>query len=265
MTAKQVSAEVSLVEPVAAATFRIDLRARPIAAAAAPGQFVMVGPLLPSSSDPFLNRPISIAGVGSEGTIELIVGVVGRGTELLSQVRVGQRIGLLGPQGHGFSRALLPGQSLLLVAGGLGIAPLRFFAQSAVNQGVLVTLLYGARTAAHLVPLDEFKPGMIDVRRATEDGSVGMRGMVTDLLAEVLSREGDRMPLKGEIAACGPMPMMRTVSELGGRASWPVELSLESRMACGVGACLGCALDLPGGKRRACVDGPVFSSHEVFP
>ncbi len=263
MTVKQVSAEVSLVEPVAAATFRIDLRARPIAAAAAPGQFVMVGPLSPSSSDPFLNRPISIAGVGSEGTIELIVGVVGRGTELLSQVRVGQRIGLLGPQGHGFSEPL-SGQRLMLVAGGLGIAPLRFLALRAADRGARVSLLYGASTKARLIALDELIEREIALKRATDDGSAGARGMVTDLLAEMLDHEAPG-GTPGAIAACGPLPMMRTVSELGARASWPVELSLESRMACGVGACLGCTLDLPGGKRRACVDGPVFSSHEVFP
>jgi dihydroorotate dehydrogenase electron transfer subunit len=262
MTVKQVSAEVTLIERAAAATFRLDLKAPAIAAAAMPGQFVMVGPLSPGTSDPFLNRPMSIAGVGSAGTIEIIFSVVGQGTELLSQVRVGQRIGLLGPQGRGFSKPAA-GQRLWLVAGGVGIAPLRFLALSAAGQGARVTLLYGARTIAHLVPLDELTRRKIDIRLATEDGSAGASGMVTDLLAELLSHEASGAT-KGTIAACGPLPMMRTVADLGCRASWPVEVSLESRMACGVGACLGCAIDLPSGKRRTCVDGPVFVAQEVF-
>ena len=152
----------------------------------------------------------------------------------------------------------------MLVAGGLGIAPLRFLALRAADRGARVSLLYGASTKARLIALDELIEREIALKRATDDGSAGARGMVTDLLAEMLDHEAPG-GTPGAIAACGPLPMMRTVSELGARASWPVELSLESRMACGVGACLGCTLDLPGGKRRACVDGPVFSSHEVFP
>jgi dihydroorotate dehydrogenase electron transfer subunit len=262
MTVQQVAAEVTRIERVAHVTFRLDLRAPAIAAAAAPGQFVMVGPLSPNSSDPFLNRPLSIAGIGSPETIELIFGVVGHGTELLSRVTRGQRIGLLGPQGRGFSTPHA-GQRLMLVAGGLGIAPLRFLALSAADQGARVTLLYGARTKTQLVPLAELTQRMIDVRLATEDGSAGARGMVTDVLAELLSHEAPGVTM-GRIAACGPMPMMRTVADLGAHASWPVEVSLESHMACGVGACLGCAIDLPSGKRRACVDGPVFVAEEVF-
>jgi dihydroorotate dehydrogenase electron transfer subunit len=263
MTVQQVSAVVSFVKPVAAAVVRLDLQAPSVAATATPGQFVMLGPLSEESSDPFLNRPFSIAGVGPEGTVHLIIGVVGRGTEMLARLKPGERIGMLGPQGHGFS-APLAERRLLLVAGGLGIAPLRFLALRAAERRVPAVLLYGAATKARLVALDELVDREVTVRLATDDGSAGARGMVTELLAEELSREAPGAA-PGTIAACGPMPMMRTVSDLGSRAAWPVELSLESHMACGVGACLGCAIDLPGGKRRACVDGPVFPSHEVFP
>jgi dihydroorotate dehydrogenase electron transfer subunit len=262
MTIVHIMADVCRIEQVARATFRLDLRAEPIAACAEPGQFVMVGPLSQNCSDPFLNRPVSIAGVGSDSRIELIFGVVGHGTEILSQVKPGQQIGLLGPQGHGFSTPV-SGQRLLLVAGGLGIAPLRFLAQSAADRGAQVTLLYGARTDAQLVPLEELLHREIGVRLTTEDSSAGARGLVTDLLADILQREGDGIVKRG-IAACGPVPMLRTVFELGARYRWPVEVSLESRMACGVGACLGCTMDLPSGKRRACVDGPVFPADEVF-
>lgn len=260
MTAVRTLAEVTALGQVAQDTYRLRLRAPEVASRAQPGQFVMLGPVRADSDDPFLLRPFSIHRVTPDGFLELLFAVVGRGTEALASLRPGQRLGLLGPQGKGFSPRAGPG-TLVLAAGGLGVAPLVFLAEQEALRGRRVLFLYGARLAQRLVPLPELERQCVQLRLCSDDGSAGRKGTVTDMLAATLEAAN---PAAAEIVACGPVPMLKVAAAIGRARKLPVQLSLETRLACGTGACLGCAVDLAAGRLRVCVDGPVFSAEEVF-
>jgi dihydroorotate dehydrogenase electron transfer subunit len=263
MTLVICESEVVSVQPAARDIFRVRLAASAIADTALPGQFVMLGPLFEEFDDPFLTRPFSIHRVFPGGQVELLVAVAGRGTAAMRKLKEGQKIRLLGPQGRPFS---FEGTSedLLLLAGGLGVAPLFFLAERAVQLGKRVVFLYGAKSADRLLPKTDFENIHAECQTITDDGSSGRRGAVTDLLAEVLDRENSNEGRPWKIASCGPFEMLRKAAAIGKQRNIPVEVSLETRMACGVGACLGCVVKLNHGGKRVCVDGPVFASEEVF-
>jgi dihydroorotate dehydrogenase electron transfer subunit len=244
------------VEPVARATLRLVLDAPVLAAAARPGQFVMLGALEPERLDPFLNRPLSIHRTGPAGRLELLVAQVGRATRTMGGWRPGQRVRLLGPLGRGFDPPAGPGP-LLLVGGGIGVAPLVFLAERSRAAGADCRLLYGAADAGALVPLDPGCP----VELATDDGSRGHPGPVTELLGPRLRAAG---PRPAAVCACGPRPMLAAVAGLCAAAGVPAQVSLENRMACGTGACMGCTLEVAGRPQRVCCEGPVFDATEVF-
>jgi len=223
-----------------------------IASKAEPGQFVMVR--CSEGYDPLLRRPMSIHRVGENGALALLFAVVGRGTGWLARRKGGQMIDLLGPLGHGFTLSA-ESHDLLLVAGGIGIAPLVALAQRGIAQGAQVTLLLGAPTQSQLYPSHLLPPG-IKIVIATEDGSVGKRGMVTELLAG-LADGAD------QIFACGPISMYKAMASqdlLRGRS---VQVSIEARMGCGFGGCYGCAVETKSGLRLVCQDGPVFELSEL--
>lgn len=233
------------------------------AQAARPGQFVHLR--VPDFDPVALRRPISICDVGT-GVLTLLFKVVGRGTEALARVRAGAEIDVVGPLGNGFPEPK-PGAVPVLVGGGYGVAPLYFFARRAIAAGAKPVLFVGARTAADLLILDRFEALGVEVRPATNDGSSGVKGFVTEALDAWLSSRGpDSAP--PEFFACGPAPMLRAVEEramAGGFAAW---LSLDRRMACGVGACFGCTQTVRGAGgateiARVCVDGPVFPSGRI--
>jgi dihydroorotate dehydrogenase electron transfer subunit len=227
----------------------------------APGKFVMLGPLKEDSTDPFLNRPFSIHRLSGPDRLELLIAVVGRGTTILGSLMPGDRLGLLGPLGNGFTLPE-PSRPVVLVAGGLGVAPLFFLAEELCACGVQPRLLYGAGSVDLLVPTDGLQAQGVSVKLATDDGSAGFAGFVSELLAqELLNQERP----DAYSAACGPMDMLRAVTDLARNRGLDLEVSLESRMACGLGACLGCTVFLPtGAGRRICCDGPVFRAREVF-
>lgn len=265
MEAIHTQAEVTRRETPARSTLLIELRAAGLFAGArrpAPGQFVMLGPLAADCADPFLNRPFSIHRISGRDRLELLIAVVGRGTRILNAVTPGDRIGLLGPLGKGFN---LPGPSrpVLLAAGGLGVAPLFFLAEELCARGARPRLFYGAGSVDQLVPTDGLQALGVSVQLATEDGTAGFSGFVSELLSRELSGAA---PPNAYAAACGPWEMLRAVADLAAdRGLEDLEISLESRMACGLGACLGCMVFLPGGAgRRVCCDGPVFTAREVF-
>ncbi len=229
-----------------------------------PGQFVMVGPVLERFYEPFLNRPFSICRRPDEHTIDLLVGIVGRATGFFLQRGVGWDSWLMGPLGRGFQ----PGEQAeraVLIAGGLGVAPMFHLAESLIAQGKRVTLLYGAKSSRMLVPVTALTEMGVEVVFATDDGTCGFKGNASELLSEhldkiTLSNAGDVY-----LAACGPMAMLEEVDRIRRRLGLSLEVSLESRMACGVGACLGCSHVLAGNKLgRVCCDGPVFDAEEVF-
>jgi dihydroorotate dehydrogenase electron transfer subunit len=239
--------------------FALALRAPTIAARALPGQFVQLR--IGQGVDPLLRRPFSFCTLQPEdGTFTLIYRVVGAGTRLLSLVRPGERLSLLGPLGLSFPSpdAGDPGRRLMLVGGGLGIPPLACAAAWARRAGRGTLALLGARTAAYLAGAAEVKATGAEVVAVTEDGTAGRAGLVTDVLGEILTATDD-------VWACGPNAMLaavRTLCRQRGARGW---LCVEQPMACGFGVCIGCAVPKADGSGylKACVDGPVFPAEAV--
>jgi dihydroorotate dehydrogenase electron transfer subunit len=221
----------------------------------APGQFVMLSPgAIPAAPrfDPLLPRPMAIFR-RSGPALEVLYKITGRGTALLAEARPGDRVRVVGPLGRGFP---LPaaGETSFLVGGGTGIASLFDLAARARAAGP-VTVLLGARSAPELMALEAFEGLGVALQLATEDGSAGRRGLVTELLGPVLGGAS------GRVYACGPTGMMRRAVELAAAAGRPCFASLENHMACGYGVCLGCAVPrAEGGFALVCRDGPVFKA-----
>jgi dihydroorotate dehydrogenase electron transfer subunit len=249
---KQTLASVIYNNEVMPRSHLIWLESPQVATIARPGQFVMVH----CGTETILRRPLSIHQVdGSK--IALLFEVIGRGTAWLSQCMAGDYVDIVGPLGNDYT--IYPdSQNLLLVAGGIGIAPLCFLAQEALSQGLTVTLLYGAHSEDQLYPTN-LLPADINLVTATEIGAKDKKGMmVTGLLSEFVGQAD-------QIFACGPLPMYRDMArrkqELKGK---PVQISLEVRMGCGVGACYGCTVRTKSGLRKVCKDGPVFDLDDVL-
>ncbi len=227
-----------------------------IAAASRPGQFVHVR--VPRTFDPLLRRPISIMlAEKSRGELRLLVRVAGRGTQILTATPVGDRLELLGPLGTPFPMPEDQGD-VLLVAGGIGVAPLIMLADSlrGYEPPPYVRGFFGAADEDALLCWTEFASRCDEFYATTEDGGAGEQGLITDVLADHL-QPGQAQA----VYACGPVAMMATVAEMCGQTALPCYCSLEQRMGCGVGACLGCAVQAAGGGYlRVCKDGPVFSA-----
>jgi dihydroorotate dehydrogenase electron transfer subunit len=240
--------------------FRIVLRAPALAAKAKPGHFVMLR--VSENLDPLLARPFGIASVLSRRDIELYYRVVGRGTSLLTMVKAGRLLIVLGPLGNGFP---VPGkgEAPLLVAGGSGFPPLLFFA---AKYGKRARLFAGSRDTECLPPsraMKAFRSSVQGIHYATEDGSRGTCGFVTDALSSYLDRSaGDQG--RPVIYACGPHAMLAAVGRLSAERSIPCYVSMEERMACGLGVCMGCSVAVTsGGYKRVCKEGPVFEAGEI--
>jgi len=208
-----------------------------------PGQFVMVW-------NPGIDEiPISIAAASPTGEIELAIANVGDCTHSLHQKHIGDLIGLRGPYGNGFR---INGARICMVAGGYGAAPLRFAAMRAKELSTDVVVLIGAGNSAELLYTKEFERMGCDVRIATEDGSDGYRGMVTELLEEILT-SGERFE---QVLTCGPEPMLAHVCEITSKARIATQVSVERIVKCGCGACGSCDI----GGNQVCKDGPVFEA-----
>jgi dihydroorotate dehydrogenase electron transfer subunit len=236
-----------------------------------PGQFVMIRES-PATREPLLARPLSVFGFKryeDHGVLELLIRVCGKGTTLLSRMKPGEELAVLGPLGRGFT---LPSgiRQALFIAGGVGVAPLAYLLRSGLlaaeaGNELRNNFYLGARSAELLTGLERLRD-FCELGICTDDGSRGYHGPVTAML----ERDIDRYDA-GEtvIYACGPIPMIRALMTLLGNHPIPCQVSLEERMACGLGACLGCALTVRGatGKReyrRVCKDGPVFDLREVL-
>jgi len=239
--------------------FLLTIEASEIADTASPGQFCMVEVRAAHSKDPLLRRPLSIHRVVRGKEIIFLYRNVGRGTHLLSRHSPGERLHVLGPLGQGFQRPL--GHPAILVGGGLGSAPLLFLAEELPRDSG-VTVVLGGRTGEDLLSQEYFIALGHQVLLTTEDGSVGRRGLVTDTLSEILSHESDPRPC---IFSCGPWPMMKAVYDMVHERALPCQVSLEARMACGIGLCLGCAVPRSDGHGylHVCTDGPVFDAEEI--
>lgn len=260
-----VPARVIANEPLTPGFGLLKLEAPHIARTAKPGQFLMVR--VAPTLDPLLRRAFAVHYVEREaGTIGVLYAVVGRGTRLLSEVRAGATLDVLGPLGRGFELDL--GRDALLVAGGFGAAPLLFLAQEVSRCAGTGRLFYGTRTAAGLIRAAEFERLGIEVVSATEDGSYGQKGLVTDILLPALMGGGIGPP-QATVYGCGPKPMLAAVAKLCSGVGVPCQVSLHAFMGCGIGACLGCAVERkrqphePPAYAKVCVDGPVFEAEEV--
>lgn len=226
-----------------------------------PGQFVMLSPGRRADVprfDPLLPRPMAVyREAGDE--LEILLKVHGRGTALLADLLPGQRLRVVGPLGRGFD---LPetGERAVIVAGGTGIASVFGLARACgTGAGAVPLVLLGARSETDLMGESDFASLGVDLRIATEDGSRGTRGLVTELLEEALADDASQ-----RVYVCGPTRMMERAAEIAAARGHPCIVSLENPMACGFGACLGCAAPLQGGGfALVCRDGPVFEASRI--
>lgn len=248
------------------------LEAPDIAVVAQPGQFITV-----RCEDLVLRRPFSVHQVNSN-QIAILFKLVGKGTLWLSGCQAGDKLDALGPLGNGFSippvivRREVSRQSrnLLLLAGGIGVAPLVFLSQHAFSQHS-ITLIHGASTVEELYPLSSLREAIRFIP-LTEDGSTGRKGMVTDVLPDFLD-------WADQVYACGPLDMYKTMANLAVDPSRSVgegekrreqsklrkcQISLEVRMGCGLGACYGCTINTNRGLKKVCRDGPVFELNDIL-
>ena len=240
-------------------TFLMGLRSPEVVAEARPGQFVMIK--VSPGDDPLLRRPFSICATRGDDLFLILYQVVGQGTRMMSMTGKGERLSVLGPLGKGFD---LPetGQEPVLVAGGIGIAPLIFLARTIEPRDLMFVAGYGS--VDQMLDTEEMGISGNKITIATDDGSRGHKGPVTDLLETHLdeARQADKA-----VYACGPFPMLKRVAELTLDRGIPCQVSLETTMACGLGACQGCAVKAASGKNRVyyqvCQDGPVFPVHSL--
>jgi len=251
-------AEIISREQVAGDTFRFTVKAPGIASTSRPGQFVMVR--TGEGLDPLLRRPFSIHQVADGGLVQILFKVIGKGTQALADMESGRNMDILGPIGHGFT--LANDSQHFLVGGGIGIAPLLFLARRILKKSepFSVRVFLGARTKEEIVFLaEEFESMGLSVETTTEDGSFGKQGLVTELMRD-LQQEKPVM-----IYGCGPYPMLRAVANICRKNSWGCQVSLETMMACGLAACLGCAVQRADmkGYVHVCKDGPVFDMDDV--
>ncbi|MCU0960038.1 MAG: dihydroorotate dehydrogenase electron transfer subunit [Pirellulaceae bacterium] len=275
---RQVVVEANL--PVAQDTYRLRIRCREIAQQAVPGQFVMVR--LSGCDDPLLGRPLAVYDVLSDSagrpeTIDFLYHVVGRFTRRLAQYQPGQGVDVWGPLGNGFPP--LTCAHLIMVAGGIGQTPFLVLAKEHLGQQrfgtpprvvprvTRVTLCYGARTRDLLAGVDDFVGAGIAVRLATDDGSAGYPGLVTEVLRDVLEETAGRTDSEQQVVCCGPEAMLRAASAACQARGVPCLVSLETPMACGLGICFTCVAKIRQGDgwdyRRTCVEGPVFDAADV--
>lgn len=218
-----------------------------------PGQFVQVR--IDGSPSTFLRRPISINSVdNAAGTLSLLIRRAGEGTAHLIQAEEGQTINLLLPLGNGFSTPAAPGKRLLLVGGGVGVAPMLYLGAELNRLGHKPEFLLGARSATDLLELAEFEK-LGTVHTTTEDGSAGEKGFVTN-------HSRFQAPVD-MIYCCGPAPMMKAVAALARKLGAECEVSLENMMACGLGACLCCVENTVKGNVCVCTEGPVFNINQL--
>lgn len=252
--------------------FRMRMAAPPELRESKPGQFIMVK--VRDAIDPLLRRPFGIfdigpfqseyPGGGEQTYLEILYRVVGKGTETLSTFHHGDHLDILAPLGEGFTLGSQRDEKIL-VGGGIGLAPLYYLARELVKSS-RVRLFVGGRTKDDILCITEFERLGVETYVATDDGTLGANGLVTEVMERHLLEEQKSK----SIFACGPMPMLKAVAEIARRTGTPCQVSLEAYMACGVGACLGCVVKGEGHSdetpdyRCVCKEGPVFEYKDLM-
>ena len=271
MTASKYEAEVLHNEKITNDICRLTLHAPPIAESANGGQFVMVKAGRDNES-PLLRRPFSIHQASENGQIQILFKVVGKGTHFLSTRKIGESLNLVGPLGNGFrlTAGTINSENICLVGGGMGAAPLYFLAKQIIIRKVDfrdVQVLLGGATASEIEVLQkDFDSLGVSVSVATDDGSSGHHGLATELIKSNLDHSEN-----WQVYSCGPHPMMKAIAGYCAKMNWTCQVSLETLMACGVSACLGCAIRSSGGGDKnsnkpylhVCKEGPVFNAGAV--
>jgi dihydroorotate dehydrogenase electron transfer subunit len=231
----------------------------PVSAGLKAGQFFNIVTRSPTALDPLLRRPYSVYRVDKRAsTLMFLVRPFGRGSAWLTDRKVGETLAMLGPLGNRFEFAPRA-QRVVMIGGGVGVAPLVMLADEASAKGMDIAFLMGAASESGLLPAAELPPA-VEYIVATDDGSRGHRGLATDLVA-------DHVGWADQIFACGPEPMYRTLREVVAPLRLnrrpPIQVSVERGMACGLGACLGCVVETRHGMIPSCTQGPVFDLDEM--
>ena len=253
-------------QKVAPDIYRITLASSYIASHAKPGQFVNVK--CSDACDPLLRRPLSIHQISEQHkTFTLLYRVVGKATHRLSQYNVGAEIDVLGPLGNGFK---IPEEKKIhvLVGGGMGAAPLLALSELITQDSRLKTALYvllGSGTHGDVLCEEDFKKITDQVLVSTDDGSYGKKGLVSEVLLEVLNNTIQTSNAANTtIYACGPHPMLHAIADIAYQKQIDCQLSMEAYMACGIGTCLGCVIQTRGGYKKVCDEGPIFDAKEIL-
>lgn len=255
---KDIKAKILSNKKIGQAYYKISLDAPYIGKAAAPGQFVQVKCC--DSSEPLLRRPFSIHRLKG---VEILYEVVGKGTEILSKKQKGEYLDVLGPLGKGFS---LPKASSLepravIIAGGMGAAPLVFLAEELKKKNIKTVVLIGAKTKKLILCEKDFKKSASEVYVSTDDGTYGSKGFVSKLFHNILKTT--ESGFETIVYVCGPHRMLKSIADICSERNFECQVSLEEKMACGIGACLGCVVKTQSGNKLACKDGPVFNAGEL--
>ena len=235
-----------------------------------PGQFVMVR--IAGLNDPFLSRPISIYSFSrgkSSCSIELLYRVVGKGTQILAGLIEGSQVEINGPLGNGFEIQSVE-KNTVFIAGGIGIAPLSLLIESLCRRvdcsSSAMTVYLGFQDASAVVGLDKLKKLCLNINVCTDNGTLGTKGLVTQIFQKDVKKFS---PDNTSIYACGPKEMLKSLAKILNKSKFSCQVSLEERMACGTGACMGCAVAVKDKKgvfdyKRVCADGPVFNLTDVI-
>lgn len=254
---KQLKAKIIDNIEVAKGFYKMRLASGYLAKNSRPGQFTEIK--CSESGEPFLRRPFGVHKI-LPGGIEILYEVIGKGTKGLSAKRKGSFLDVIGPLGNGFTLPR-PGRPALLIAGGMGVAPILSLAEAISKKGIRPYVMIGARTKSHILCEKDFRRLGCFVMTSTEDGSGGHKGYVTDMMRHLLLILGCRL---SGVYACGPHPMLKAVAHIAESSGVGCQVSMEERMACGVGVCLGCPVKMAsGGYKMVCKDGPVFNAGEI--
>lgn len=258
MSQHQEKARIIRFEQLSELNVRITLASPLIAASSEAGQFVMIR--TGNGQDPLLRRPFSLHQASSDGHIQIYFKNVGRGTNILAHTKVGETLDVFGPLGRGFQ--IEKNKPACLVGGGLGIAPMLFLAKkiaSTSQDHSRDLIVLGGRSKGDVEPLaDDFREFGLALHCATDDGSYGIKGFVTEIV------KSEQLAPDTVVYGCGPENMLAALSELCRSRGLACQVSVESVMACGMGACLGCNIDGSAGDYvHVCIDGPVFNAEDL--
>lgn len=243
--------------------YRLTFKAPAIKKDVQPGQFVHIR--VSDGMEPFFRRPFSV--YRAKNNIEVFYEVVGPGTKIMSEMKKGDSIDVLGPVGTPFTTPAKTTKQLVMVAGGIGIAPFLLLTDFIKNRSGAyrdapmpeMILMYGGRTRGHVYPMKEFKENGCKMMVATDDGSVGTKGRVSKLFEKI-----DWDSETTEVLTCGPHAMMAAVQDFAKKKNIKGQAACEEVMACALGACLGCSIKTTKGFKTVCYDGPVFDLQEII-